>query len=147
MCPVPARRRVSSASGAAAPGSGWTVNASSASRAPSAGVRPATTRWIAPMWGGKAAESTSSARPASHGPSAQRRQLQRPDQSALKDQPGRQALLVHVQGRLGVGDQDAFGLPVPQQAGRIAVGGPGTSCTGPAVGQGCAGRTGRAGAG
>src|SRR5215469_12729869 len=57
-----------SASGAAAPGSGATVNASCASRAAVAGLSPATTRWIAPIWGGKAAESTSSARPASHGP-------------------------------------------------------------------------------
>ena len=50
------------------PGSARTVNAGSASRAAVAAHSPGTTRWIAPIRGGKAVESTRSASPASQGP-------------------------------------------------------------------------------
>ena len=45
------------------PGSSRTVKAALASSTASAGASPGMTRWIAPICGGYAAESTSSARP------------------------------------------------------------------------------------
>ncbi len=64
----PASRRAASASCPVTPGSARTVNAGSASRAAVAGRSPGITRWMAPIRGGNAVESTRRASPASQGP-------------------------------------------------------------------------------